>query len=81
MPAETLAELVNVLLTLAFVTGACGAFFGSWIKEELQAVGHFVVRRLRPPSAAQLQLMARVMRKRAAQLEIQAEKQLQIVRK
>jgi uncharacterized protein involved in cysteine biosynthesis len=81
MQPEVLIELVKVLLLLSLVAGACGAFVASLVGDVVRELVELVLRRLRPPSPAQLQVMARVMRTRAAQLEIQAEKQLALAKK
>jgi len=75
MQSEALVELVKVLLLLSLVAGACGAFVASMVGDVARELVELVLRRMRPPSPAQLKVMARVMRTRAAQLEIQAEKQ------
>jgi hypothetical protein len=81
MQPEVLIELVKVLVLLSLVAGACGAFVASLVGDVARELVELVLRRLRPPSPAQLQVMARVMRTRAAQLEIQAEKQLALAKK
>lgn len=74
--AEQLTDLLVSLVLISLCAGIAAVLIGQWFHGIAREVGRWFEKRGKPPSAAMKMIVARNLRKRAATLEIEAQKEL-----